>query len=331
VSGRRAAIGAAQVAVSCAFLYLTLRRVDLCLVWQSAAKVDGWLLATSLLLKLTGFGLMTLRTRALSSRIASLEYGVIFKSVLVAFVGNNVLPFRLGEVMRVLYLRSRSSLSASAGLGLVFLERVLDALALALLALACFPLLLLRGARLPTLFAFALGVAAATAGLLLVSRRPGQTAGTLRWLARPLGQARADWIGARAEAFAGGLAGFRSLATLAMSVGCTVGFWTCSALGFRLWMTAFGLQLAWYAPLLVLVYVSAGVVLPAAPGFVGTYHFFLQQSLVSLGVGVETATAFAFVGHFVAVVPFTVAALPVVLSDILRLSARREDPATTAA
>jgi uncharacterized protein (TIRG00374 family) len=328
---RRVAVGAVQLAVSAGFLFLTLRRVDPVQVWRGAERVDIWILSASLLSKLAGLGFMTLRTRLLSRHLANIRAGTILKSILVAFVGNNVLPFRLGELLRVLYLRSRSSLPTSAGFALVFLERVLDLQALTLLAIACLPLLLLRGATVPALVAFLAAVVGTTLGVLAAGRHPQRLVAALRLLARPLGPVAQGWLGERAATFTRGLAGFQSLAVAAGAAASTVGLWTTSALSMQFWIWAFGLRLPWYAPLVMLVYVSAGVLLPAAPGFVGTYHFFLQAALASFGVDRETATAFAFVGHFTAVVPFTVAAVPFVLQDLRRLRRLPDAAAVSAA
>ncbi len=312
---RRPALVLLQLTVSGVFLFLALRTVDVAAVWRGVAAVNVWILGSALVAKLAGFGFMTLRTRVLSRGVAPLGTGVVFRSVVVAFVGNNVLPFRFGELMRVLYLSARGSLPSSAGLALIFLERVLDTLALALLAIVCFPLLWLRGARLPTLLIFVGAAVGLLAALSVVSRRPQYLVGGLRRLARPLGAARERWLSERATQFVGGLGAFQSSGTLWRSFACTLGFWACSTLGVQAWILAFDLRLPWYAPLLTLVYVSAGVLLPAAPGFLGTYDFFLQQALISFGVDGETATAFALVGHFVAVVPFTLAGLPLVVRE----------------
>ena len=62
----------------------------------------------------------------------------LYRAELIGYFGNNVLPLRLGELLRSFIVSKESSLSKSFVFGTVILERLLD-----MLALASFALLLL--------------------------------------------------------------------------------------------------------------------------------------------------------------------------------------------
>jgi hypothetical protein len=51
----------------------------------------------------------------------------------------------------------------------------------------------------------------------------------------------------------------------------------------------------------VLVLTSLGIALPAAPGFIGNYHYACVVSLTLFGVVKDTALAFAILMHFITV------------------------------
>ena len=59
--------------------------------------------------------------------------------------------------------------------------------------------------------------------------------------------------------------------------------------------------------------------LPSAPGFIGTYHYFAALALGLFGVSTELAASFAIVGHAVAIIPFTILLSPLVAKDIVSL------------
>jgi hypothetical protein len=50
---------------------------------------------------------------------------------------------------------------------------------------------------------------------------------------------------------------------------------------------------------------------------VGTFHFFAMTAMSMLGVPATTATSFAVVAHFVAVIPLTLVSVVVLSSDWL--------------
>ena len=54
----------------------------------------------------------------------------LYPVVVVGYMANNLLPFRLGELVRGYYLSKRENVSTVTGLSTIFVERILDALAL---------------------------------------------------------------------------------------------------------------------------------------------------------------------------------------------------------
>ena len=57
----------------------------------------------------------------------------LYKSQLIGYMGNNVLPLRLGELLKAYYLEKKSKISKYEVIGTVILERVLDLVGLVLL------------------------------------------------------------------------------------------------------------------------------------------------------------------------------------------------------
>ena len=62
----------------------------------------------------------------------------LYKAEMIGYFGNNVLPLRLGELLRSYIVGKEHSLSKSFVFGTVILERLMDTIALALFALLLF-------------------------------------------------------------------------------------------------------------------------------------------------------------------------------------------------
>jgi uncharacterized protein (TIRG00374 family) len=313
---RRTAV-AVGLATSALFAWLTFRKVELGEVLRALARVDGRLLALSLLLKLVGFALVTQRSAILLRGVADLTFSRIFRSILLAFAANNVIPLRAGDLLRVEYLARTGRAARTACLAVVAFERLLDTLSVALLLAATLPL---AAVRVPLGTSFVVGVALAACGaaaLVLAARRRDALARLAARVAALLGERASAAVARHTQTFFGALDAAGSPRVFAGLLGLSLGGWLQSVVSLELWIRAFGWSLPWYAPVVVLGFVTFGIAIPASPGHVGTYHFFASAAMLALGRTKEEAASFALVGHAVAVIPYTLLAAPLLLHEWL--------------
>lgn len=241
---------------------------------------------------------------------ASLPAGPLLAISSVGFLAILALPARLGELVRPGLIRRRAGISASAALGTVAVERVVDGLVVSLFVFgAC---LALRGPAapswmMPTAYA-ALGVFVAALGFLLIAlRRPE---GTIRWGLRLCGL---TYLAPRLSALLAGklrelIRGFSALThgrSMVAFLAWTLLYWTAN--GLALWVLAQPLlSLSVVGALATMSLVAVGITLPNSPGLVGQFQAFTLLGL-SLYLGPEAlqrgtplhaqALAFAIVHH----------------------------------
>lgn len=109
---------------------------------RSAAP--GWLIV------MAGFLFIDLVVRAVRWRrllapIRDVSFGATFGYLLIGYLANNVLPARLGELVRCHYLGDREGLSRATALGTVVVERVVDIAVVVAIAAAAILVLSVRG------------------------------------------------------------------------------------------------------------------------------------------------------------------------------------------
>jgi hypothetical protein len=223
----------------------------------------------------------------------------IVPPLLVGYLGNTVLPARLGEPIRAGLVAKREDLPLSGTLGSVLLERVVDTIGLALVGLGAVVAVLRAGLSpviaVPVAIAFVIGIAgvavlAVAPGLLhrlRVDRLPrvGGFIVTLSRGASVRGQGRAAWIAL-------------GLSAVAWLLDATI-YWCVGR--------AIGVDLPFQAAVVVSVAAALSTAIPAAPGYVGTYELAVTTALGFLGVDPATALAFAVCVHAVIIVPIVVA------------------------
>ena len=214
--------------------------------------------------------------------------------LLVGYLANNVLPARLGELVRSHYLGDREGLSRTTTLGTVVVERVVDIVVVVAIASASIIVLSVRG-----LVASAVLVGVAVAGLLAAGvavgiaahRLPGAeriTAAAERWprIRDLVGQA-AGWAGRRRPAAdAGGGAAVLSVVA-----------WGATVLAFAAAGQAIGVELTIGQASLLASGVALATAIPAGPANLGTFELAAVEIGKAVGVQADSAFALALLVH----------------------------------
>ncbi len=262
---------------------------------------DYRLVAPAVLVTLSGYLLRSFRWQRIVRPVAPLSFGSTFSILMMGFAANNLLPARLGEVVRAYLLRRKTGARKTYGVATILLERVCDGLTLILFLGAVSLSMTLPdwGQEVQTvstlLFA---GAAVGIVVLLLqesfVVRAANVVLGILPTrLGGPILRALGTFIS--------GLHALKSRRTIALVFVLSVGVWLLEATSYLLMINAFNVAMSpltqVLAAVFLLVVVNLGIMLPSAPGYVGTFQFFAVMALGAFGVPKETALAVAIASH----------------------------------
>jgi uncharacterized protein (TIRG00374 family) len=305
--------------ISAGFLVLVFTKIDLDEVITELRRIDLGVMSLTLISMGLGFVMMTLRSAVLLRPLHAYRPFRLLKSVLVGFAGNNVLPFRMGELLRVEYLARHGGLPHSSCLAVVAVERMIDLFCLVLLFFSLLPVALEQRPSTATLAATGATLTAAFVLLIAIARRRERFVRGCRRLTGWTGSRISGLVTSKADLFARGLASLGSPARIAAAAGFSGAFWLTSLTSVQLFLWAFGLDgLPWYSPVVVIVFVAFGTALPSTPAFIGTYHYFAMLALTLLGVDDARAGALAIVAHAVGIVPYTLVSIALLLGEFLR-------------
>lgn len=314
---RRGWIGslAVGVVVSVFFLYLTLRRV----AWGDVAGALGGvslpILGLALVTKGAAFLALGLRSRGTVAPGGTVAYKDLVLSHLLGYTGNNILPFRLGELLRVEYLARRHALSRSFLVGTVAIERLLDTATLLAIFALVVPAVFGRRAMSGS-FPLLVGATGALFVLVVVAARWNRLPEFVGKAVRPLSARFAELVGRQTRKVSLGLSSILDRRWAPRVLAGTLLYWLASVGSVAIILAAFDLDLPPYAPLLVVAVTALGTALPASPGAVGTFHYFSALGLSLLGVDRATTISFAIVAHGMAFVPYTLVGLAVFSTSI---------------
>jgi uncharacterized protein (TIRG00374 family) len=111
------------------------------------------------------------------------------------------------------------------------------------------------------------------------------------------------------EKFVEGLGVFESWRSLAAIMFWSLTIWGLVGFSNYFIFLAFNLTVPWFAPYVVLVIVSLGVMLPSAPGYVGPFQFFTIQALKLFSIPASVGLSFSLVLHVGNYLPVTLLGL----------------------
>ena len=289
-SALRAIVGGV---ISIVALWFVLRGVDLARTGDLLRSADLRWVAFATALVVLDLAFRGLRWQRLLRPLAAVPYRSMFGYLLIGYVANNVLPARLGELIRVHYLGDREGISRASALGTVVVERVVDLVAVVAIAAVALLVLSVRG-----IVANAILVGAAVAGLLLIALALGIVAHRLPGMDRIAGLVnRYPRIQDLARSLQGGLAVAGKPRTLVEAMLASAVSWSCAILALAAMGQALGLQLTIAQAALITSGVALASAVPAGPSNLGTFEFAAVEIGKAIGVPADSAFALALLIH----------------------------------
>ncbi len=305
------------VGLAVALMAWVFRSSDAASVWAEIARARVDLVAASVAGIALAYVVRVKRWLLLLAPLGPVGVGSATRATIIGFATSTIVP-RLGEVVRPYLLSRRESLSMSAALATIVVERLLDMIAVILL----FGLFLVAfSSQLPATDEQVLGAlkaggltVALGAGVFLAlvcgaARRPEWVTSFAGWLERlaPHGPgAAASRFIAR---FSAGLGVARDPGRLLRAVAWSLVMW--SLVGATAWWgcLAFGIALPPSSGLLLMVLMALGVSAPTPAG-VGGFHAAVQVGLTAFyEVPMDAAVGAALVLHAATFAPVTVVGL----------------------
>jgi uncharacterized protein (TIRG00374 family) len=295
----------AGVAVSLVCLWLAFRGLELAEVGHALAGARYWLLVPALALYFAGVWVRAVRWRRLLLPVAAVTSARLFPIVVIGYMANDVLPARLGEVVRCYVLRRREGVPASVGLGTVLLERVMDGITMLALMAVALPFLPFSAGlyRLMAGAAALFGVAVVV--LVVLTTRPALAARLVTAVTRAFPAGPRERLAGFALSFFSGLAALGGVGPTLRIFLLSCAAWLLEGGMYFVLMFAFPMVPSAALALLTTAVANLGTLIPASPGYVGVFDFLGRSVLGQFGVPEATALAYVLVVHTALVLPVT--------------------------
>jgi glycosyltransferase 2 family protein len=295
------------ITVSIVFLAIGLNGVSLPEVWTNIQNANViWIIPGVAVYFLAVWG-RTWRWHFLLRPIKPISLRALFPIVVIGYMGNNVYPFRAGEVIRAYVLRRNEGVKITASLATIVVERLFDGLVMLIFVFVALPFANIEAEWLRTVvIAGTVVFFGALAVFLFMATRPEWSRKVYTGIAnRVLPQKAAAPLLRIADHFMEGLESLRSPRDLMMTLVTSVFIWLTETTKYWFVMHAFNFEVSFFVLMLMTAVVNLATTLPGAPGHVGTFHGPGILVLETFGVKHEIAAGYTVVLHAALWLPIT--------------------------
>lgn len=287
--------------ISAIFLWLAFRKVDFSLVWEQLKTANLTYVALGIVAYFVTLIVRTWRWKVLLLPMKPVSLLRLFPILSAGYMANNIYPARAGDLLRTILLRKKEGVPISASLATIIVEHLFDGIAILALVLL----------NLGQLTSFApnsqwVGIIEKSAfwvglifGLILLVfigmvLLPEKMHGFTTWVINHLVPTRfREAIGGIIEKFTDGLRVLRSPLQSLLVMAQSVLIWVIETGLYWGVMKAMGFNLNYQSLLLVVGIVNLVLLVPAAPGGLGTFDAATKSMMELFGVSPENALGYA--------------------------------------
>ena len=302
------------IGVSSFFMILLFRKIDFMQLATALKTMDYRYLLPALLFTFMSYFLRAVRWKYLLQPEKNISLSSLYPATIIGYMANNLLPARLGEFVRAYTLAEKEGLATPAVFASLVIDRLFDGFTVIIILVATLLTLTFppgmqdaeTALKLGGIMTFAL-YCGVILFLIVLKRQTARTLSLVAALLKPFPARFSERIIPLLGTFIGGIRmSSKNSHTLAVVISSFF-VWVFALLPINLVIQAFSIHLPIAASMFIMVLLVFAVMVPASPGFIGTYHYACYKGLSAFAVPESTAVSVALVLHALGFFPVTLA------------------------
>jgi len=228
---------------------------------------------------------------------------VLYLTNLIGFMANTILPARAGELVRALILGKKENISKTTVIGSAALDRIFEGIGMFIL-LVIMPLIMdtpdwMKKGTLGFIIFFSILLI----GLILFMKVNPDT--IIKYI--PLSHKTNTFLKGVLEKLQKGFEAINNIKTSSIATILSLLGWIVQVLMIHFVILSFGIHISPLAALMTLLSVNIAIMIPAAPGSLGTFELAVVLALGFFNIEKSLALSIALTYHFIQLIPVTIA------------------------
>ncbi|MDR3049654.1 MAG: flippase-like domain-containing protein [Elusimicrobiota bacterium] len=292
---------------SAVLVYLTLKQINFKDSLAYIKQTNYFILVFAFLAYICAYLARAVRYYLLIYPIKKTPVLKNFPYTVLGFFMNNLIPLRIGELIRAKVTGERLSISRSGALATIVIERFLDIFVF----IAAF-FLIMHALNFPEFIKKTFYICAFVFGgsfivLFIISIYNKNALSLISKFPLPL--KIKSLVLSFIDKFIGGLVVLKNIKVLIGASFFSIVVWTIESSIFIISAYACGFNLSLSEALFVVIIIGIGAILPTAPGFVGAFEFMGITALSALGIGKDQAFVCVVTYHFTGLLSISILGL----------------------
>ncbi|MBO8131557.1 MAG: flippase-like domain-containing protein [Candidatus Marinimicrobia bacterium] len=292
--------------ISALGIYLGFKNFDFSQFAKSLSDVNIFMLVLSIILQIVNIFFRAVRWKIILDEVKVIDLRKVFGATAIGYFGNNVFPFRMGEILRAYVLGDNENTSKMSIFGTVIVERTIDTIVfitiflLALLLIHDIPVWI-NTIAIYGLILFVFLLVLGYIFLFIREKNYSMIVNQINKLDKGIGERILKLLG-----------GLRSLIMVKRKV--SLAFfsflvWFLSILFIYTIGLSYNIYIGFKEIILLFFASSIAVSIPSAPGYIGTFHAGVIGVMLYLGYSRDVSQGFSIVLHGVGFVTLTLLGL----------------------
>lgn len=320
--------------ISLFFLFLLFRKIDFHKLLAAFREMDYRYLWPALLFTFVSYFFRAVRWYFLLLPIKKTRLKNLFPATMIGYMANNILPARLGEFVRAYVLGEKEGIAMSAVFASLVIDRLFDGFTVLLILLFTFFTVKLPPGMESVQHGLVVGgyitltiYFVVVAFLFILKKRTLQTINLIGRLLKPFpARVSGNVIPLLGSFIEGVRISSKPVELFALLLSSFV-IWAFAIWPVDLMLRSFGIILPITASMFIMVFLVFAVMVPASPGYVGTYHAACVYGLMAFNIQKEKALSIALIIHGINFFPVIILGLYYLWHDNVSLAEMRKKSA----
>lgn len=320
--------------ISLFFLFLLFRKIDFHKLLAAFREMDYRYLWPALLFTFVSYFFRAVRWYFLLLPIKKTRLKNLFPATMIGYMANNILPARLGEFVRAYVLGEKEGIAISAVFASLVIDRLFDGFTVLLILLFTFFTVKLPPGMESVQHGLVVGgyitltiYIVVVAFLFILKKRTLQTINLIGRLLKPFPARVSGKVIPLLGSFIEGVRISSRPAELFALLLSSFVIWAFAIWPVDLMLRSFGIILPITASMFIMVFLVFAVMVPASPGYVGTYHAACVYGLMAFNIQKEKALSIALIIHGINFFPVIILGLYYLWHDNVSLAEMRKKTA----
>lgn len=291
------------IIVTLALLALFFYGTDFRTIGSTLMSANYIFLLPALALYFLGVFMRAVRWHFLLRSLKRISYTRLFQVTVIGYMANDLLPFRIGELVRAYIMGETEQISKASTLVTIVLERIFDGVTMLLfIGIASLFLPLVDWVRTMLVIGSILFAGAVVVLVMVASFRDRfdhlihriMSRFSERWATRGL---------KLVDSFFHGLSVLRNPADAFLALLFSILAWLCEAGMYAVLALGFGMALSFPVYVLITAVANLVTIVPSTPGYVGVFDAAVRYLLEFFGVNTNLAASYTLLLHAALILP----------------------------